>query len=147
MGVLRIVIPLDARCAEWLDSEGISHPETSSSNRRPTPREVSGVLRDLPGYNATITTDSDSGEWHATIQACDPADPSWTVLRISDYRDDDSPHDLCFHKGYPEVVLLVVERLTRFCGPLVVVNDTGSSPVVIRPGDSIPNVLRQNEEL
>jgi hypothetical protein len=127
MGVLRTVIPLDARCAEWLDSEGIAHPDSSPTDRRPTPRA--------------------SGEWHATIEACDPADPSWTVLRISDYHDEDSPHDLCFHKGFPEVVLLVVERLARFCGPLVVVNDSGSPPVVVRGGDSIPELLRQNEAL
>ena len=147
MGVLRTVIPLDARCAEWLDSEGIAHPDGSLTDRRPTPREVAEALRDLPGFKAAITADTDSGEWHATIEACNPADPSWTFLRISNYRDEDSPHDLCFHKGFPEVVLLVVERLARFCGPLVVVNDSGSPPVVVRGGDSIPELLRQNESL
>jgi hypothetical protein len=125
----------------------VQNPETSSTDRRPTPREVVQVLQGIAGYEATITANRDSGEWHATIQSCDPGNPSWTALRISDYRDDDSPHDLCFHKGFPEVVLLVVERLTRFCGPLVVVNDSGSSPTVVRPGDSVPDLLRQNEEL
>ena len=147
MGVLRFVRPLDADCAEWLDREGIAHPASSALDRRPTPREVAEVLRDLPGFAATITASSESGEWDAMIEACDPADPSWTVLRIRNYGDDDAPHDLCFHKGFAEVVLLVVERLTRFCGPLVVVNDTGSPPIVVRPGDSISDLLRHHEEI
>ena len=147
MGILRSVLPLDARCAEWLDSEGISHPDSSAADRRPTPREVTELLRDLPGFRTTITANKQSGEWHAMIESSDPTDPSWTVVRISDYRDDDAPHDLCFHKGFPRVVLLVVERLTRLCGPLVVVNDSGSLPVVVRPGDSIEDLLRQNQEL
>ena len=145
MSVLRTVFPIDATCAAWLDSESVSHPASTETTRFPTPRQITEVLHQLAGFTVSITADSATGEWSARIDAADPANPSWALLRVSDYRSDDQPHEFYFPNGWPEVIFTVVERLTHHCGPLVVVEDTGDKPTVVRSNDSIQALLREHE--
>jgi hypothetical protein len=39
-----------------------------------------------------------------------------------------------FHKGSPELAVLIAERLTRVCGPLVLIEANDAQPLVVRPG-------------
>lgn len=142
MGVLHTVLLLDTSCAEWLDREGVSHPATEATSRFPTPSEIIKVLRQLVGYTFSVTADSSSGEWFAQITASNSSTGAWAFLRVSDYCSDDKPHEFYFPKGWPEVIFTVVERLTHYCGPLVVVDDSSVRPIVVRPHDSVQELLR-----
>ena len=142
MGTLYTVTPLDQKCAEWLDSEGVEHPPVSDSARYPTPREVADVLSRLSGYHVEIASDIRSGEWSAQI---DSAGEMWAHLRIRQFSSEDTPHEFYFSKGWPEVIFTVTERLAQCCGTLVVVDDSSVRPVVISPGSDTKDLLRHYE--
>lgn len=129
MGVLYSVLPLNASCAEWLDNEGVANSTPTLASRFPTPREITKVLRQLSDYTFELSADVSSGEWSATISAA--SSKAWAVLRVTNYSSDDEPHEIYFAKGWPEVIFIVVERLTQYCGPLVVVDDSTVTPVVV----------------
>jgi hypothetical protein len=144
MGVLHTVLPLNASCAEWLDQEGVTHPAPVATFRLPTPSEITSVLRHLQGYSFEISADSSSGEWSAHI-AANPPSEAWAFLRISDFSSDHQPHEIYFPKGWPEVIFVVVERLSHHCGPLIVVDDSTVRPIVVRPDDSLEDLVRRYE--
>ena len=143
MGTLHSIVLLDEPCAEWLRNEGFPCPEPSSTARLPTPAEVRETLFELPGFTANLSAGAASGGWSALIESSNPASPVWTDLRFSGYSSDDQPCDFYFSKGHVEAIFAVVERLTRYGGPLVVVDDGVCCPVVVSAGDLIPELLRR----
>ena len=143
MSNLRTVLPIDATCIEWLDGEGIAHPQPVAAPRLPTPHEITEVLHQLSGYTASISADLTTGEWSAQVSAIGSPASAWAFLRIPQYRSDDQPHEFYFPKGWSEVVFAIVERLSHQCGPLVVADDSGSLPIVVSPGDSIADLLHR----
>src|SRR4051812_45818439 len=104
MSILRTVLLMDETCIEWLDREGVSHPEPIAVPRFPTPREITDALQQLSSYTANVSADLATGEWSAQISSVEPSNPAWAFLRVSHYRSDDQPHELYFPKGWPEVV-------------------------------------------
>lgn len=145
MGVLHSVLLLNASCVEWLDGEGVPHPDPAQDSRFPTPREITAVLRQFGSYSLDLGADLASGEWSATVVEQNSSRGMWASLRITDYSSDDEPHEFYFPKGWPEVILTIVERLTHGCGPLVVVDDSAVRPIVVCPNDSIQELLRKYE--
>ncbi len=141
MSVLHTILPLDDKCAEWLDSENIAHPNPSADSRFPTPGEIVSTAKLMAGYTMDASADVRSGEWSATITKNNSPD-AWAFLRVSNYTSDEQPHEICFPKGSPEVIFSIVERLTHCCGPLVVVDDSAAKPVVVCPNDSVVELLR-----
>jgi hypothetical protein len=131
MGTLYTVIPLDKKCADWLDAEGVLHPPVSDLSRYPTPREISAVLSQLSGYTVTIHSDPQTREWTAQIEG--PGD-SWAQIRVREFSSDETPHEFFFSKGWPEIVFTVTEQLTQYCGALVIVDDSSSRPVIVASG-------------
>jgi hypothetical protein len=139
MGTLYTVLPLDQKCVEWLDTEGVPHPPAAPSARYPTPREISETLHCLPGYRVSIHSDAHDREWSAQI---DSDGDTWAQVRVRNFSSEDSPHEFYFSKGHPEVVFTVTERLARVCGALVVVGESGCRPVVVSPGAGTKDLLR-----
>lgn len=138
MGTLYTVVPLDQKCAEWLDTEGVPHAPVTFPARYPTPREISEALHRLPGYRVAIHSDAHTREWSAQIES---DGDMWARLRVQDFSSEDSPHEFYFSKGWPEVVFTVTERLARICGTLVVVDDSSCRPVVVSPGADTKDLL------
>lgn len=145
MGVLHSVLPLNSDCTEWLDREGIVYPAPGATSRFPTPREITSVLQQLHNYTFALSADSSSGEWWATITAANSSNQAWASLRITNYSSDDEPHEFYFPKGWPEVIFTIVERLARHCGPLVVVDDSAVSPIVMCPNDPLQDLLQNHK--
>jgi len=74
--------------------------------------------------------------WQAMITSVDdPESGWWTLLNITSRGEPDEPQEIWFEKGYPELIVEIVSRLTTQCGTLVVIPDTGCSPLIISPGD------------
>ena len=141
MGTLYTVVPLGKQCADWLDTEGVSHPPVSDMPRYPTPREILEELHCLPDCTVSFDSDAQTHEWSAQIDA---AAGAWAQIRIRDFMSDDLPHEFYFSKGSPEVVFLVTERLARRCGTFVVVDDSGCRPVVVAPGADPKDLIRDH---
>jgi hypothetical protein len=116
--------------AIWLRSLGISCPPGRS--RYPTTSELRSVLDGIEG--ACVEYDVSATTWSATVQEIDNSRGAWTVLRVPDYSGNDAvPYDFYFSGGWSEFVLLIVERVARLCGPLVVVMGSGADPIVVTP--------------
>jgi hypothetical protein len=139
MGVIYCVFPLDEKMADWLDREGVSHPAVKAWHRDPKPIEVLEAIRHLPGYKVEITVSGERREWSAQIYL---SDGSWATVRISDFRSDEAPHSISFIKGWPEIMLNIVERLTKHCGPLVIVDDSSGSPLLVLPNSEVKELIR-----
>jgi hypothetical protein len=47
---------------------------------------------------------------------------------------DDEPVEVTFHKGDPTLAIRIAERLSRACGPLVLLEANDAKLLVVRPG-------------
>ena len=58
----------------------------------------------------------------------------WASLVIMDYNraeDENSPHEFYFEKGWSELVLEILDKLSEICGPLVLVPHSGDKPTLV----------------
>jgi hypothetical protein len=93
------------------------------------------VLDELSGYTTDYLVDS--GNRQASVEAITGLRlfRSGTLVSAVDFRGDETMHHIFyFDKGDPELNILIVERLSRLCGPLFVFPDTGSRPLLVTPG-------------
>lgn len=139
MGVLYSVFRLGEHeeMASWLRSFGIACPPGHS--RYPTVDELRHVLDQLEGYATEYSIDR-LGHWYASVYG--PHD-AHAFLVVPDYHGaDDRPHAFHFEKGSKEVNLLILKQLAEICGPLVIVPDTGSDPIVVTPDLDIDQAIQ-----
>jgi hypothetical protein len=139
MGTIYSVFPLDRKCAEWLDTQGVAHPPVTATSRYPTPREIAEALR---GYKFIVHSDSESREWSAQI---DGEGDAWAQIHVRDFCSEATPHEFYFSGGCPEIVFTVTERLAVHCGTLVVLEESGCRPFVVSPGTDVEDLLRRYE--
>ena len=140
MGVIYHIEPLDDEMAALLEEMGASVPESAQPSRNPTPaevREVCGALRD---YTTEFNVKRNS-YWQAIIEATKGRDEG-TVLNVEKFKGaEDKPHGIWFEKGSPALILEILKRLAKHCGPLVVVPDTGDSPLAVTAKASVKKLL------
>jgi hypothetical protein len=130
MGVLWTVWPLDNEMRQWLDETGVPYPAKAS--RFPTGAEIKAALDDLTEHQVEITDNGIGGSWQAFVtHKCGPDEHEWTLLNVSEFSGDEHPQKLWFEKGWPSLIVLILERLTPKSGPLVLIPDTGETPSVI----------------
>jgi hypothetical protein len=140
MGVLYVVWPLDDEIRGWVAEVSESTPPPLAG-RHPTPAELRTVLNALP--DATVQY---VGDWSPGDPVCQalvstgsgPDDGPWTLAELSKVTAEDRPAELTFEKGCPELIILILSRLAVQCGPLVLIDDAGSAPLVVEGGaDSV----------
>ena len=153
MGVTYVVTPLgnysrsddEDKLRVHYESIGIALPPGEAPSRYPKASEIRSVLDGLEGYS--ITYSQDSYDWTAGIaHASDPENGPWTFLcaHLIDIRgDDDGPCDFFFEKGWQTLVVLIVEQLSRRCGPLILEDDIEFSPLLVRPGMDAQRAVRE----
>ena len=93
------------------------------------------MLDELPGYTTDYLVSP--GNWQASVEASAGLRlfRSETLVSVVDFRGDETvPHIFYFDKGDPKLNILIVERLSRLCGPLFVFPDTGARPLLVTPG-------------
>jgi hypothetical protein len=134
MGVNYIVLALlpneKDRIVAWLSELGIACP--AGESRYPSIEELRSVLDHLEGY--TICYNTKIGDWYADISQTDLVAGDWTVLLVSNYKGNDpDPHEFSFRHGSPLLMLRILQRLARTCGPLILFPDTGDLPLVVTP--------------
>ncbi len=129
MGTLWVVWPLGEVMNEWLESEGVEPPQLES--RFPTGREIINTLNSLAEYEVKFNDNGINATWQAYISSKNRPEEYWTLLNISQYTGADLPQELCFEKGHEELIRLILKKLTQYCGPLVLVADSGGEPQLI----------------
>jgi hypothetical protein len=104
--------------------------------RYPILQELRAVLDHLDGYTVSYNT-SARGNWDAKIVPADQGDDEWVFIEVNNYTGNETDaHDYDFsfaQRGDMRLILLILQRLARVCGPLMVLEDTGALPVVVTP--------------
>ena len=143
MGVIYIIQPLDEEMASFLGEMGAAVPEADGPSRNPTPAEVRKSCSALRGFKTTFNVKSKS-HWQALLQSTQRDEG--TILNLENFTDaEDKPHAIWFEKGSPKGILEIVKRLTRHCGPLVVLPDTGEAPIAVTADASVKTLLKEWE--
>jgi hypothetical protein len=123
--------PFAVECLRYYD---MTPPSPSKPSRNPSPQELRAVLDELSGYTTDYLVSP--GNWQASVDAITglPFFRSGTVVSVVDFQGDETmPHIFYFEKGDPKLNILIVERLSRLCGPLFVFPDTGARPLLVTP--------------
>jgi hypothetical protein len=128
---------------EQLDRHAMQWPEISGAGRNLKPSEVRAVLDILSDYSISYSVSEDN--WQAEIHAAQGIRflrPN-ALLNAVDYAGDEATACLfCLEKGDPRLNLLIAERLSRICGPLFLIPDTGAHPLLVTPGSDPAQLMR-----
>ena len=140
LGVTYVVVPLSPSLHAYLDAQGAPYP--SEAGRRPTLLDLRAAIAGLPEVTADFDVPPPGGTWFATLEAA-PSQPSavWTVITAHPFCGETSEYDLAFERGAPELIVSVLHVLSTVTGPLVLVPDTGATPLVISPHRTVPELL------
>jgi hypothetical protein len=112
----------------WLTHLDLPLPGTAPPGRYPTPEEIKLCLESIPGLRISFLISEKA--WAAAILSRN--DITWASLAVKDFNgDSDNPHHFYFPAGWDEIILIVVSKLVRVCGPLVLLPDSGDLPQLI----------------
>ena len=128
MGILYTVWPLGSDIREFLEDHDIHAPESQS--RWPTSVELRSVLASFSAFDLDLYENGPGEKWGSFIT--EPTENGWSTLLHAepDGGDDDSVH-FSFEKGDPALIIAVVREIAKHTGPLVVIEDAGSTPVLV----------------
>jgi len=125
--------------SDWLEAVGFTLPANPLPSRYPTEEELRKVLDSLDGYSASYQIDAYTCFADVT-SAQDRDGPQYIGVRLTKPLRDEHP-TLAFEKGSDRLVLMIVEKLSHVCGPLVLDSDLDGAPVLVTPGIDIDSAL------
>jgi len=129
---------------ECLKHYEIDSASASASNNNPSPLELRAVLDDLTGYATDYQVSP--GNWQALVEATTGLKflRPGTLVCVVDYQGDETkPHIFYFDKGDLKLNILIVERLSRLCGPFYIFPDTGAKPLLVTPGTDPTKAVKE----
>lgn len=143
MGVFYSVAPLDETTIEYLHQVGANIPERVVESRNPTLEEVRAACADIRNLKVEVFTPP-THAWQVVIgDVNDHPNEPFTILNVDEFKGCESePHSIWFDKGWPVLILQIVHSLSRRCGPLAIVPDTGCTPIVVTSSDDIDSLLQ-----
>jgi hypothetical protein len=136
MGVVYVVVPLDAEVAAWLDGWPIDHPPALTNARGPSPREIFDALGLLDGVRTVIARHPEQERIDIDVE--DARDSRSICVRLSECHSDGQPCQLAFSKGSEELIGSILDAVSSLSGPLVLVPDTGEAPTVFAANSTPP---------
>jgi hypothetical protein len=141
MGVSYLSFLLNEEIANWLLENNVAIPSMLPDIRFPTLRELMSVAEQLDGYTVTMALSNAANTVDIEVVDRRGYHAGWSTTVWASKLDDKSrpPEDgdtvqFNFHKGSPELAVVIAEKLTRFCGPLVLVQDLDASPLLVTMG-------------
>jgi hypothetical protein len=139
MGVVYVIRPLDHEIAHWLNQRGAECP-SGQSGRYPLVAEVRAALSDIPDVRYHQSVGAGGFGWQIDVMhRADPANGRWTSIRSTGGPTDRAA--IAFPKGWSDLIIEIVHRLSARTGPLVLFPDTGEAPLPIWPGRSLADTL------
>jgi hypothetical protein len=143
MGVFYHIQPLDEEMASLLEEMGAAVPNTDEPSRNPTLAEVREVCTTVGHYKTAFSVKPKS-HWQAVIESTQRDEG--TILNAHEFKDsEDEPHRIWFEKGSPALILEIVKRLAKHCGPLVILPDSGEPPIAVTAKASVKKLLDEWE--
>ena len=146
MGNGYLLLELNDEAVKWIDEDWLGHsamprpPEMRPRETLPTLGQLKSVLAALDPYRVTYHEGKESLD--AEIKHRDGYNAGWsTTIWAKSARDekqaprsDDERIRVAFHKGSPKLAALISERLSRECGPLLLVSANDGIPLIVFPG-------------
>ena len=112
----------------WLAHHDLPLPGMPPPGQYPRPEAIRVTLENIPGIRVSYLVSNNV--WQAVVLSRD--DVSWAILTIKNYTGDpEVPHAFSFQAGWDEIIMLVTSHITRSCGPLVLLPDSGKRPKLI----------------
>jgi len=119
----------------WLKAIGIELPIPIPPGRRPTAREIRGVLETSP--NLRVGYQVEEWRWTADVTSTANTDDQ-TFVSLSDFEgDEDQPLRVVFDKGSEQLIIQIAKGLSQLCGPLILDNDVDGAPLLVNPDTEI----------
>jgi hypothetical protein len=147
MGVIYVITPPTREVAVWLSESGENIAEDTAA-RWPLLPEIHEVLQSLDGFTVEYFGGGVGSFWQATVSSSNDRESGpWTCLNIIRQKHPAEPQEISFEKGYPELIVQIVSRLSARCGTLVIIPDTGCRPLVVSSGDDPQNLCANWEHL
>ena len=142
MGATYAVSPLTDEARQWLRDENIAFPDGQS--RWPTHNELRAALESFSGHAVSYRSTA-TGGWDADI--VDPErdrTSGWmATVWVDGAVDADTPCRFSFHKPTLELSLMIVEKLSRVCGPFLIMDGSSGRAVVVAPEADIPKLVAE----
>ena len=148
MGQSYSVIPLNKfldweGSAEYLRERGLTPPYRAEYSRAPTLSDIRTVLSELEDY--TTEYGGGSSSWQARISsAVDPRRGPNTTINVLNIVESEAGEQVAdhfyFEKGWPQLALHILEKLSRVCGPFVFIPDSEPTPTIVTPGMALPEL-------
>src|SRR5204862_5715685 len=114
--------------------------------RDPPRAEVRAVLGDISHVRFHQTVSAGGGGWEIDVlHRTDPANRRWTSIRSSGAPTERAV--IAFHKGWSDLIIEIVHRLSALTGPLVLFPDTGAKPLPLWPARPLADALSVTEAL
>ena len=142
MGIRYTILPVASHpdLVSWLKKYKIDIPPLPENNRYPSLQEIKGVLDNLEGYQ--VTYEIDRQHWRAHVVSNQSPQRKWAKLHVTDVPENEqSPQDFWFEQGDPGVNLLILQRLSHTCGPLIMSADANAVPILVTADSDISQVL------
>jgi hypothetical protein len=137
------VLPLSPDDIAWLQSEKLVLPDIAGPSRYPTLNELKHALSLLENFRVQFDSPNPDGPWKVLIDRADGSRADLqTVLSITPYQGEDVPHGFWFEKGWPPLVVALLQRLAMRTGPLVVLAVSDAAPVVIEATGDVAAILK-----
>jgi len=102
------------------------------------------VLESFSGHSVSYRSTS-NGAWDADI--IDPErdrTSSWmATLWVQGAPDAETPCPFSFHKPTLDLALMIVEKVSRVCGPFMIMDGSSGRAVVVTPGADVPKLIAE----
>src|SRR5207253_1573948 len=112
----------------WLRENNHPLPSLLSESRLPTLGELKAVVEHLDGYTARVRLSKVTNSIDLEVIDHRGYRAGWsTTIWAKKLNDENRPPEdedvveFTFHKGSPELAVVIVEKLTHVCGPLVLI--------------------------
>jgi hypothetical protein len=119
-------------------------PNFPTEGRNLKPEELRELLDALSDYSIDYFINEES--WQADIRANKgvPLFRPNSLLNVIDYNGDETcPHLVCLESGDIKLNFMIAERLSKICGPLFLIPDTGTLPLIVQPGSDPDDLMKQ----
>jgi hypothetical protein len=136
------IVPLGDEMVTYLGDVGVAVPDWSPPSRDPTPQEIRTVCGSLTDFKVQVFSPP-GHEWQLMIEGLtDPGKEQILLLRVAKFSGDESiPHQTWFETRWPSLILRIVRALSVSCGPLVIVDTSGCTPIVVTSDNNLDSLL------
>ncbi len=119
----------------WLAHLGTRLPAPGVVARSPSEAEFRLALSQLADFSVRYSEPGDDGRFHALVEwLADPEGGPWASVNVRPHASEADRIEFWFEQGWPIAILRISTRVAAYCGPMVLIPDNGTRPLVVVAG-------------